>query len=112
MVKLQAVTTVNLLTLQDEICNQLLLQLKSKGISYTREVEQYNKLRTISIERVPRFKKSPAKAMVPLIAQEVVSLENSYSPEELYEVLKVNFLKASLGSVQHNPVRYGAGTEE
>ena len=81
MVKLQAVTSPNLIALQDEICNQLLLQLKSKGISHALEVGQSNKLRTISIERVQRFKKSPTKPMVPpLIAQEVVSLENSRSP--------------------------------
>ena len=44
--------------------------------------------------------------------QAVLSLKSYNSPEEIYEILKVNFLKASFGSVLHNPVRFGAVTKE
>ena len=50
--------------------------------------------------------------MLAPVPQAVLSLKSYNSPEEIYEVLKVNFLKASLGSVPHNPVRFGAETEE
>ena len=50
--------------------------------------------------------------MLAPVPHAVLSLKSYNSPEEIYELLKVNFLKASLGSVPHNPVRFGAGTEE